>query len=149
MKDRGPKFVAGILLLIAAAAVLGWWILGGIFGVFGAQAAAPLPPDVTLDPTTWFGSTAALAGVTALVVQFVKPHLNISGILVKVLAIAVGALAGLVGGLAGLVSGGALAGLWFGAGAGVLAAGGKDFLRSVLSSGGSTPPPSDTGSLPR
>ena len=144
--NEGPKFRFGMVILLTAAAVIGWIILSNIFGV--AFAAPALPDGVTLDPSTWFTSTAALAGVVAIVTQFVKPHLRISGIAVKLLAVVLGALTGALGGVLGWVSGGVVAGLWFGAGAGVLAAGGKDLLKSVMGGGGSAPP-SDAGSLPR
>lgn len=87
------------------------------------------------DIAAWFASTAALAGVVAAAVALLRKHVlkTLDGVGVILASIVVGALLGLVGQLLGYVEGGAFAGLTFGAAAGLMASGGVDAVRAVLS----------------
>lgn len=101
------------------------------FGVSFAQD--PTVPD--FDIAAWFANTAALAGVVAAAVALLRKHVfkALDGLGVILASIVVGAVLGLVGQLLGYVEGGAISGLAFGATAGLLASGGVDALRGVLS----------------
>lgn len=74
--------------------------------VFILSALASLFGAANTDPSTWFGSTAALAPIVVAAVAFLRKSLAVDGILAVVLSVAVGA---------GLAAGGFAADL-FGAG---------------------------------
>lgn len=101
-----------------------------LLGSAYAQAATPVTPDIA----AWFASTAALAVVVAAVVAFLREHLlkNLAGIGVVLASVAVGAVFGFVGQLLNYVEGGTIAGLAFGASAGLLASGGWDAVTGLL-----------------
>lgn len=102
---------------------------------FGIAFAQPVDGTPAPDIAAWFASTAALAGVVAAAVALLRKHVlkTLDGVGVILASIVVGALLGLVGQLLGYVEGGAFAGLAFGAAAGLMASGGVDALRAVIS----------------
>lgn len=95
--------------------------------------ATALGVDAT-DPTLWFGETAALAVVVAAVIAYLRTAINLDGIRVVIVSVIVGAALGAAGFAAGLFAAGStlVQAVAFGLGAGWLASGGVDFLRSVL-----------------
>lgn len=101
-----------------------------LLGAAYAQAATPVATDIA----GWFASTAALAVVVAAVVAFLREHLlkSLAGIGVVLVSVIVGAALGFVGQLLNYVEGGVIAGLAFGASAGLLASGGWDAVAGLL-----------------
>jgi len=104
-----------------------------LVGFAAAQDAIPGTPSP--DIAAWFASTAALAAVVAAAVALIRKHIlkTLDGVGVIIASIVIGALLGLAGQVLGYVEGGALAGLAFGAAAGLTASGGMDALRAVIS----------------
>ena len=102
--------------------------------VFALTAlATALGLDAT-DPTLWFGETAALAVVVAAVIAAIRKGISLDGIAVVIASVAVGGALGGVGFAAGLFAAGStlVQAVAFGLGAGWLASGGVDLLRSLL-----------------
>lgn len=100
-------------------------ILGVIAAVIGVDAS---------EPNLWFAETAALAGVTAAAVAYLRQHVlkTLDGIAVVITSVGVGGLLGAAGHLAGFLTGTLPEALAFGVAAGWLASGGVDALRAVF-----------------
>lgn len=102
--------------------------------VFALTAlATALGLDAT-DPTLWFGEAAALALVVGAVIAYLRQQVALDGIAVVIASVVVGGALGGVGYAAGLFAAGStlVQAVAFGLGAGWLASGGVDLLRSLL-----------------
>lgn len=103
--------------------------------IFALTAVATaLGLDAT-DPTLWFGETAILAGVVAAVIAYLRTAIKaLDGVAVIVVSVLVGGALGGLGFAADLFATGStlVQAVAFGLGAGWLASGGVDLLRSLL-----------------
>lgn len=111
------------LFIVSAIALLGFAF---------AQETAPVEG---FDFAAAFANTAALAGLVAAAVAFVKRHLikSLDGLGTVLASLVLGAGFGVLGNLLGYIEGGMFAGVSFGVSAGFLAAGGYDAITSLLS----------------
>ncbi len=115
-----------------------------LFGVAMAQ-------EPTTDPSSWFGSTAALAAVIASVVQVLKNLVpQIKGVVTLLVSGIVGIALALVGNGLGLLPGSLGEVLIFGVTAAAVASGLKGTLNSFAAKvgNGGPPTPPSSGTLP-
>lgn len=102
-----------------------------LVGVALAQATVPEP---SWDPTTWFASTAAWAGVIVALVSFLKRNLvpSLSGWMTIAASFAVGVVGAVIASMTSLYDASLLDAASFGVGASILASGGWDAIRGLL-----------------
>lgn len=102
-----------------------------VFILSALATALGLPAS---DPTTWFGETAALAVVVAAVIAAIRKALNLDGIAVVIASVIAGGGLGGIGFAGGLFAADTslVQAIAFGLGAGWLASGGVDLIRSLL-----------------
>lgn len=105
-----------------------------VFGVAFAQATDPTSPGA-FDFAAAFANTAALAALVAALVSFLKAHVlkSLDGLGTVLASLVVGGVLGFLGHWTGYLQDGLMPALGFGVSAGLVASGGWDAVKGLLS----------------